>query len=352
MEERSPSTHLLTVLIPARNEAANLDGCVQSLIAQSEPGFLLGEHWHLLLIDDNSEDQTPAVATALAATHPGIHMLSAPPLNLRPHGFTGKNAALWFGAAHPLAQTAEWLLFTDADTLDEPGSTHRATVEAGRHGLHLLSYSPRQIASGPVQQALLPLIFSELATTYPPKKVSDPSSPVAAANGQFLLTRRDTYFALGGHGAVSDRVVEDVALARIFKRRHPIRLRYAPEAVAARMYRTTPELIEGWTKNLALLFGRPLLLALSRTLDLLLLFGLPTLLFVMHLFFWQQAAIVLLWLRVVLRYFTRVSRSGASIASVLLSLLALPLFTWLLIRSWQQVSVRKSITWKGRAYEP
>ena len=199
---------------------------------------------------------------------------------------------------------------------------------------------------------MLPLIFSELATTYPPKKVSDPSSSIAAANGQFLLVRREAYFSVGGHQAVADRVLEDVALARLLKRRYPIRLRYAPEAVAARMYRSGGEMIEGWTKNLALLFGKPLFLALSRSLDFLLLFGLPVTLLSLHLFFWQQAAIVLLWLRVLLRYYTRVSRSGASLVQVVLSVLALPLFAYMLIRSWQQVAVQKRVTWKGRTYNP
>lgn len=351
-EPEVPSTHLLTVIVPARNEQLNLRECLESLLRQSEPGFALGVHWHLFVVDDDSTDGTLGIAQQLAAEHAaGMHVLQAPRLAERRHGFTGKNAALWLAAGQPLAQTAQWLLFTDADTLHEPSSTHRAVVEAERHGLGMLSYSPRQIATGLVQRAVLPLVFSELASTYPPKKVNDPASPIAAANGQFLLVRRDAYYAVGGHQAVADRVLEDVALARLLKRRNAIRLRYAPEAVATRMYRSTGELVRGWTKNLALLFSRPLLLALARVLDLLLLFGLPLLLVGMHLFFWQQAAIVLVWLRVGLRYVTRVLRSGAGFGAILLSVLGLPVFAFLLIRSWQQVRLQKRVEWKGRVYE-
>ncbi len=351
MEEDEPSTHELSVLVPARNEEHNLQGCLDSLLAQSEPGFLLGEHWHVFVIDDNSSDGTLALAQRLAASHAGLHVLQAPELKARRHGFTGKNAALWFGVNQPIARTAKWLLFTDADTLHEPGTTHRAVVEAERHQLGMLSYSPRQIAANVVQRAFLPIVFSELASTYPPKKVSDPSSPVAAANGQFLLVRRQAYFDVGGHQAVADRVLEDVALARLLKRRHAIKLRYAPEAVAARMYGTTGEMMAGWTKNLALLFGRPVLLALARLLDFLLIVGLPVFALTQHwLLFWQQAAIWVLWFRVLLRYWTRIRRSNTSFVDALLSVVALPLFAYLMVRSWQQVTLTKRVEWKGREY--
>jgi cellulose synthase/poly-beta-1,6-N-acetylglucosamine synthase-like glycosyltransferase len=350
-QEDEPSTHALTVLIPARHEESNLPGCLESLVQQSEPGFLLGEHWYILVIDDASTDGTASIAEAYASQHQGIYCLRAKELTPRRNGFTGKNAALWFGASHHLAQTAKWLLFTDADTLHQPLSTQRAIVEAERHEVALLSYSPRQIVSNVVQRALLPLVFSELASTYPPKKVSDPSSPIAAANGQFLLVRRQAYFDVGGHQAVASAVLEDVALARLLKRRHAIRLRYAPEAVSARMYSGVGDMMEGWTKNLAMLFGNPLFMAAGTLLNFLLLLGLPLLPWLMpSLQFWQMLAIGLLWLRVLLRYFSRVGRSHAPFVDRILSVFALPLFAFLLVRSWQKVTIAKSVTWKGRKY--
>lgn len=353
LEADEPATHELSVLIPARNEQHNIPGCLESLLQQSEPGFQLGEQWHIFVVDDNSTDATYRIAQDLAAKHPGLHVLRAPEFRPRRNGFTGKNAALWFGVNQPIARTAQWLLFTDADTLHEPGSTHRAVVEAGRHSLALLSYSPRQIAANVVQRALLPLIFSELATAYPPKQVNDAGSSIAAANGQFLLLQREAYFSVGGHQAVADRVLEDVALARLLKRRHPIRLRYAPESVAARMYRTTGEMVAGWTKNLALLFERPVWLAASRMLDFLLLFGLPVITFVLPwLVFWQKAAFWILWLRVVLRFWTRTRRSNAGAFDIVLAAFALPLLCYLLMRSWQQVDLAKRVAWKGREYTP
>ncbi len=156
------------------------------------------------------------------------------------------------------------------------GILSRALREADRHHAVLLSYSPRQIVTGFWQRAVMPLVFSELASVYPPKEVNDPGRKLAAANGQFLLVEREAYFSVGGHRAVGREVLEDVALARAIKRAgRVIRFRYAPDALATRMYRTTAEMVEGWTKNLALLFPSPVALAVWRVLDLLLFFGLP-----------------------------------------------------------------------------
>jgi hypothetical protein len=218
----------------------------------------------------------------------------------------------------------------------------------------MLSYSPRQIVSGVAQRALMPLVFSELAVAYPPAKVSDPASSMAAANGQFLLVRRQLYLANGGHEAVRDAVLEDVELARIFKRRKlGLRFRYAPEAVATRMYRSFGAMIEGWTKNMALLFGNPLALAAWRILDLLLLVGLPILIVFENQRNLQAifvVALLLIWARNVWRFYRRVAKSNFPFADCLLSPLALPLFAFLLYQSWFHHTISKRVSWKGREY--
>jgi glycosyltransferase involved in cell wall biosynthesis len=341
----------LTVIVPARNEQDCIGDCLQSLVAQSEDVFTLGKDWELIVVDDHSTDRTAEIARSFA----GITVLEAPKLE---KGWTGKTNALWTAARRAQGR---WLLFTDADTIHEPGNLHRAMHEAKRHKGGMLSYSPRQIVTGFAQRSLMPLVFCELAISYPPAKVSDPAQHnLAAANGQFLLVEREAYRRLGGHPSVASSVLEDVELAFMAKKRRiGLRFRYADDAVSTRMYRTTAAMAEGWTKNLALLFNNTLALALWRALDFFLLFGLPVLAAVLwnarlmqHSMQWLSAGLVLavLWGRTLIRFYARVAKSNFPFVDCLLTPLGLPLFVVLLYRSWFQHKIVKRVSWKGRSY--
>jgi glycosyltransferase involved in cell wall biosynthesis len=340
----------LSVIVPARNEEDSIGACLGSLAAQSEEGFRLGRDWELIVVDDHSSDRTAEIARGFA----DVTVLPAGKLE---KGWTGKANAIWTAAR---GARGRWLLFTDADTVHEEGDLRRAMHEAARHKVGLLSYSPRQIVSGFMQRALMPLIFSELSLAYPPAKVSDPNQRIAAANGQFLLVEREAYRRLGGHGSVADKVLEDVEIAFLAKRRRVgLRFRYADDAVAARMYRSTGAMIEGWTKNLALLFNNALALAMWRALDFVLLFGLPVLAvwlwnahFAARSFQWLGAGwiLVLMWVRTLIRFYGRVAKSNFRFMDCLLAPLGLPLFVVLLYRSWFQHRVLRQVSWKGRTY--
>ena len=222
----------------------------------------------------------------------------------------------------------------------------------------MLSYSPRQVVSGLWQRALMPLVFSELALAYPPEKVSNPALRIAAANGQFLLVSRAAYKALGGHASVKGNILEDVELAFLAKRRKVgLRFRYAADALATRMYRSTGAMIEGWTKNLALLFGNALFLAMWRVLDILLLAGLPVLAWKLRNYgvqyipyFTAGLLILLLWLRNLWRFYARVAKSNFPALDCAITPIALPLFAFLLYRSWFQTNILRRVSWKGRDY--
>jgi len=340
----------LTVIIPARNEEESLGACLESLTAQSDEVFKLGRDWELVVVDDFSTDRTAEIARGFA----GVTVIPAGKLE---PGWTGKANAIWTAARKARGR---WLLFTDADTVHEAGDLRRAIHEAVKHKAGMLSYSPRQMVSGLAQRTLMPLVFCELALAYPPAKVSDPNERVAAANGQFLLVEREAYRRLGGHPAVADKVLEDVELAFLAKRRKVgLRFRYADDAVSTRMYRTTPAMIEGWTKNLALLFNNALATALWRALDIALLVGLPWLAvelwsarFGAHSLQWLGAGwvLALLWVRNLFRFYGRVAKSNFPFADCALSPLGLPLFVVLLYRSWFQHRIVKRISWKGRTY--
>jgi len=242
MDIAVPATPEVSIIVPARNEEVCLGDCLASLVAQTGVAF------EIIVVDDQSTDRTRAIAENFKS----VRIVSPGPL---PTDWTGKNNALVAGVKEA---RGEWLLFTDADTVHLPGSLARALAEARENRAELLSYSPEQIAVTFWELATLPVVFAELARQYPPAKVSDPASPIAAANGQYILIRREAYGAVGGHVAIADSILEDVALARAVKKSGGrIRLRYAADAVRTRMYRNFRQLREGWTKNLALLFPRP-----------------------------------------------------------------------------------------------
>jgi glycosyltransferase involved in cell wall biosynthesis len=319
-------------------------------VSQSEEIFELGRDWELIVVDDHSTDRTAEIARGFA----GVTVMEAG--ELQP-GWTGKANAIWTAVKRARGR---WLLFTDADTIHEPGDLRRAMHEAAKHKVGMLSYSPRQMVSGLWQRSLMPLVFCELALAYPPAEVSDPNQRIAAANGQFLLVEREAYRRLGGHAAVADKVLEDVELAFLAKRRRVgLRFRYAEDALSTRMYRSTATMIEGWTKNLALLFYNSLALAVRRTLDILLLAGLPVLAvwlwnarFAAHSLQWLGAGwmLALLWVRTLFRFYARVAKSNFPFVDCALAPLGLPLFVVLLIRSWFQHRVLKRVSWKGRSY--
>ncbi len=338
----------LSVIVPARNEEDCLGACLESLVSQSSEFFSLGRDWEIIVVDDGSTDKTRSIARSFA----GVTILD--PLKLEA-GWTGKANACWTGAQQARGQ---WLLFTDADTIHEPGNLRRAIHEAEKYNVGVLSYSPKQLVSGFWQRALMPLVFCELALAYPPEKVSNPALRIAAANGQFLLFKREAYRAIGGHASVKSDVLEDVELAFLAKRRKAgLRFRYAADAISTRMYRTTTAMIEGWTKNLALLFGNALILAMWRLLDIALILGLPCLAWqfrnygVQHVpFFTAGTLLWLIWLRTIWRFYARVAKSNFPAADCAISPLALPLFAILLYRSWFQSNILHRVTWKGREY--
>jgi len=155
----------VSIIVPARNEEVSLGACLQSLTAQTGVAF------EIIVIDDASTDRTREIAESFA----GVRVISAGPL---PAGWTGKNNAMFAGAR---GTSGKWLLFTDADTVHVLGSVARALAEAKENKAELLSYSPEQIAVTFWEMAVLPVAFAELARQFPPKKVCDPASPLAAA---------------------------------------------------------------------------------------------------------------------------------------------------------------------------
>lgn len=366
------TTHLnsvpkVSVIIPARNEEANLERCLRSLVMQK------GIDFEILIVDDASTDGTRAIAesftrvrncpfVALNQFLVDVHVLDAPqPL---PEGWTGKTNALIAGEG---CAQGEWLLFTDADTEHLEGSLAAAVAEAESHHADLLSYSPEQLLTGLRQRLVMPLIFGELAMKYSPRRVVDPTLSDAAANGQYLLARAAVHRRLGGFASVATELLEDVALACRYKQQgSTIRFRFGRGLVRTRMYTSYNELRTGWTKNLALLFPNARRLAQKRLNEFCWL-----LLSLMLSIFWTAQlsalstatapgghswipilALCFLWLFTLFNFavfYVRVAAAHFSLGPTLLAIFGLPGFAALLRRS-AKAHEQGTVTWRGRTY--
>jgi glycosyltransferase involved in cell wall biosynthesis len=328
----------VSVIVPARNEEVSLKNCLDSLVAQTNVAF------EIIVVNDHSTDRTHEIASSFSDKR--VRVVEAGAL---PAGWTGKNNAVTAGAkvAH-----GEWLLFTDADTVHLPGSLARSIEEATRQHAALLSYSPQQVVKSVWEKAVMPVIFAELAASFRPSQVSDPNSPAAAANGQYLLITREAYDAVGGHAAIAAKLLEDVALARAVKKSgRKICFRFGGDAVRTRMYRTFAQLREGWTKNLVLLFPSPMRLATLRALEFILIVssfatGINT---ARHGHFQPAVAAGILGAILYAMFLTRIRRAHFSWAAALLALFGLPLFSYLLVRS-KLSHKHGNVWWKGRRY--
>src|SRR5689334_2074218 len=325
------------VIIPARNEEDCLGRCLQSLVTQQ------GISFQITVVDDGSTDRTRAIAKSF----PGVRVLSAG--ELKP-GMTGKVNALVTGAA---GSSAEWLLFTDADTFHYPGSLVASVSEAESRKVALLSYSPEQETASWWELAVMPLVFADLVRTYSSERINDPADPTVAANGQYILVRREIYEALGGHKVLPLNVLEDIELAKVFKvSGHRIWFRYGAGRVRTRMYRTFSAMWEGWSKGLAILFRRPVLLAARRALEfatiaVLLGTGLGMVaqdkLESAALFLATEAFFYLVFL-------FRIRQAHFPWKANLMSFIGLPIYVSLLLRSNLHFNRRGELTWKGRTY--
>jgi len=239
----------VAVLIPARDEERNIARCVVSLLRQDYP------HLEIWVLDDHSTDDTRGIVAALQAQDGRLHLVEGKPL---PPGWLGKT---W--ACHQLAQrtSADLLLFVDADTYLHPQAVADAVAALCVHRADLLSALPRQEVGSWGERLVVPMLSWSIYTFLPLGIAQHVHWPAFSAfNGQFLLFRRQAYEQIGGHAAIRDQVVDDLALGRrLIAARLGWRLLDGSTRIRCRMYHSWREVREGLTKNLFAVFGHRLL---------------------------------------------------------------------------------------------
>ncbi|MFQ5617836.1 MAG: glycosyltransferase [Rhodospirillales bacterium] len=206
----------VVVIVPARNEAATVGRCIDSLLGQAYPG-----PFSVILVDDGSDDGTAAAARAAAAGSGRLSIVGARPPD---PAWTGKLWAVAEGLAHAdtAAPEAPFVLFTDADIAHDRESLRRLVSKAEAEGLDLVSLMVLLNCRGAWERLLIPAFVFFFQKLYPFPLVNDAKRPEAAAAGGCMLVRRAALGRVGGVEAIRGRLIDDCALGASLKRNGPI----------------------------------------------------------------------------------------------------------------------------------
>jgi len=237
---------LVSVLVPARNEALNIERCVRSLLRQEYAPF------EILVLDDGSTDSTAELLQQLLMESGGrLRVLQGEPL---PDGWHGK---AWACSQLGHQAKGELLLFTDADTCHEPDALLRTVGAMEASGADMLSLMPRQELASFWEKLVVPLIHVILMCYLPLRLVrTSRKAAFCFANGQFIFFRREFYDRINGHASVRSAIVEDVWLCKSVKKAGGRVMAFnGTDVVSCRMYRSFREIWEGFSKNLFAALG-------------------------------------------------------------------------------------------------
>jgi cellulose synthase/poly-beta-1,6-N-acetylglucosamine synthase-like glycosyltransferase len=341
---------LVSVIVPARNEAHNIARCVTSILSTTYPSL------ELITIDDGSTDGTGQIAREAAKGDSRARVIACP---APPEGWFGKQ---WACATGAKVARGEVLQFTDADTVHGADLVTRSINAMRRTQADLFSIAGRQELGGFWERVIQPQIFSILSMRYGGTESITQSPRVTnkIANGQCIFVKRDAYDAIGGHASVRTSVAEDLMLAqRFFAARKSVVVMLGLNQLSTRMYASLLEIISGWRKNVfaggldSVPFGKmgqtifPLFLLMPPVMELL-----PPLALVLAAFGLATSGTLLLWATIscaatllwwIVVYITIRENPLYALAYPLGALVLLYIFFSAVIRG-------RRVSWKGRTY--
>ncbi len=336
----------VSVLVPARNEALNIERCVRSLLQQDYKAF------EILVLDDASTDPTPELLHALVNESCGrLRSLQGKSL---PEGWQGKS---W--ACFQLAKQAkgELLLFTDADTMHQPDALRRSVAALQATRADMLSLTPFQELGSFWEKLVVPMVYFILMCFLPLRLVWTSRNPAFSfANGQFILFRRQFYDSINGHAAVKGNIVEDVWLCMAVKKAGGTVAAFnGTDTVSCRMYRNGKEVWEGFSKNLfaGLGYKTPVLLVMIVMTAFL---YIAPYLFLVHSLLTVEFSISLFWLPLSQIFVVCLSRIIIAhvfrqpLTVVLLHPLSQALLLAIAVNSFVSIKFGRGAQWKGRHY--
>ena len=229
----------VSVVIPARNEAARIGPCLDGISAQGAPMI------EAIVVDGGSTDGTSGIIDRAALRDPRIRGLAEPP---RPSGAVGRPWAIAAGCA---VATGEWVLVVDADTIPNPGMVAGAVSAARDHGFDVVSFAPRILAPSAGAAWLQAAFLTTLVYRFGPVGIEASDDERTMANGQCLLVRRAVLQAAGGYGVAGSSYCDDVRIVRHLAQ-HGARAGFLDgrRLFDVTMYRTAAETWRAWPRSL------------------------------------------------------------------------------------------------------
>lgn len=243
----------ISVLVASKDEEANIEACARSWLTQDYPDF------ELILINDRSSDRTGEIIDSVARSDPRVRAIHVESLR---EGWFGKNNAMREGVEHA---TGEWLCFSDADcVMTSPRVLTVTLADAMAHSVEFYSLLPILAMGGIWERIVQPACGGVMMMWFNPLRANDPRSPVAYANGAYMLMSRAAYEQIGGHEPVKTEVNEDVHMARRAKEAGlPVRVVPNADLYTVRMYSNFGQAWRGWSRIFYGCFGTMRRLVLS-----------------------------------------------------------------------------------------
>lgn len=337
-------TASISILIPARNEEANIEEAVRAACAQTAPSV------EVVVLDDGSTDATPRLLASLRAECPRLRVVAGEPL---PPGWAGKAWACWQLASRHARH--DWVLFVDADARLAPDAAARALTAARAQRVDFLSAFPRQLVPTAGEALVVPLMYLLLMAYLPMALIRAHRLPsLSAACGQFMLVRREAYLAADGHRAVAGTLHDGIKLARRMKASgFPIGILDGSDIVTCRMYEGFRATWRGFARNAYEALGSPVVLAVMATLNAVF-FIVPFLALPISVFWggaahataaWGLSVLVVLVLRLVLAW-----RFGSPWWTAAATPVAVLVLIGIQFDSYARYVTGRPVVWRARAY--
>ncbi len=340
------SPPLVSILIPARNEAENIKRCLRSLLKQDYPNT------EILVLDDNSNDNTSLIVKKLAEKDSRVKLIAGKPLK---KGWLGKCYA-----CYQLSKQARgrYLVFTDADTLHFPNSISSAIGCLTGNNLDALSVIPGQIMVTFSERMVVTWIHFGILSLLPLILVKKSKNPLfGTANGQFILFKSEVYKKIGGHRSVKAKVLEDIHISKQVKRYgYRFLIFDGSKNIYCRMYRSFRDLVRGFSKFMFAAFDYKIFTMSVVILLISALFLLPFILLPLGIFIfdWSRMIISLITIQIIIILIMRAIltiRFKSRILDIFLHPLSMVYIILICINSVLQTKLGKGVYWKGRRYD-